>query len=376
MDKIHEKVRDYPNGRLRLVTPQERRQLEQQIYQWNTSGRTPRLGLAPCMTCSREYEACIVYDAGPGRDEFASDGRRGDERFDSSGGDGGSSGGGGGGGTGGTPPSPPAPPFGRPLAPSCRDQVIVDAYSAEVDKRVFASLDRSGTGSPPDWRLSLGSGGIRFNVTAHTVSGPIPPEQIDLHFVQNVGQFVGEFQARSPVTGRDASSAFEPSRPDCGTTMLDMFRDDVPPPPFFRPSSRSKSAGRLALTAIDQPHINGIRTIYANGSLLNRLFVALSYRMHLVCSVGSDHRNFETLQFIDWGVQMAGALTPTGEPPPPDLAVNHRVYAWPGMPYAFHLDEERTRIAKGTATPSTARPPRLNAPTFNQCYRGSSVARP
>ncbi len=78
MSKVEEVARGYPNGRIFIVTPQEKSRLEDEILAWNQRGGQPIRAMAPCFNCSQEYEACIVFDRGgnrtPGGDEFASSG--------------------------------------------------------------------------------------------------------------------------------------------------------------------------------------------------------------------------------------------------------------------------------------------------------------
>ena len=62
MSKIYETAEKYSNSVILLLTPEERRKVEDEIKAWNEQRKTPRKGMDPCSTCSQEYEACIVFD--------------------------------------------------------------------------------------------------------------------------------------------------------------------------------------------------------------------------------------------------------------------------------------------------------------------------
>jgi hypothetical protein len=72
MSRVVAAAQGYPNGRIYILTPQEKSKLEQQLAQWNRSGGRPMREMAPCFDCSPRYEACIVFERGG--DVFASNG--------------------------------------------------------------------------------------------------------------------------------------------------------------------------------------------------------------------------------------------------------------------------------------------------------------
>ncbi len=78
MSKVEAAARRYPNGRILILTPEEKSKLQREFAEWNSRGGRPLREMAPCFNCSPEYEACIVFeresDPRPGTDEFASDG--------------------------------------------------------------------------------------------------------------------------------------------------------------------------------------------------------------------------------------------------------------------------------------------------------------
>jgi hypothetical protein len=61
-DKLYATADKYSKSVILLVTPEERRKVENEIKQMNEQGKTPRKGMDPCSTCSQYYEACIVFD--------------------------------------------------------------------------------------------------------------------------------------------------------------------------------------------------------------------------------------------------------------------------------------------------------------------------
>ena len=159
---------------------------------------------------------------------------------------------------------------------------------------------------------------------------------------------------------------FEPLRRDCDLTLLDMYRDETPPP-FYHAEALALYSGQYDLVASDDPSIRRIRLFYAANHRLDRVFFLYLYRMYLGCIVDNDWQHFETLQTLDWGVQLAGAVTEGAEAPPSDYPAHHHVYAWPDVPYLFHLDEKRSKRCMEQPVISTETP-KMTTPTHNQCY--------
>jgi hypothetical protein len=124
-----------------------------------------------------------------------------------------------------------------PAAPGCRDQVEVELFRAVPDPGIVVSIDSdsSAAGTQPRWGLSVRSEGMRFEARAYITSGLLRPEQIRLHFIQNVTQFMGSLQARAPRASPsdpivEKALDLKPLRSDCGLPLLDMYRDEAPPP--------------------------------------------------------------------------------------------------------------------------------------------------
>jgi hypothetical protein len=77
MSKVEAAARQYPNGRILILTPQEKAELQDQLAEWNRNGGRPMREMAPCFNCSQQFEACIVFERGggvPPGDEFSSNG--------------------------------------------------------------------------------------------------------------------------------------------------------------------------------------------------------------------------------------------------------------------------------------------------------------
>lgn len=76
MSKVEAAARQYPNGRVLILTPQEKTRLQKEFADWNSAGGRPMREMAPCFNCSPAYEACIVFERGgrPAEDVFASTG--------------------------------------------------------------------------------------------------------------------------------------------------------------------------------------------------------------------------------------------------------------------------------------------------------------
>ena len=79
MSRIYAAVRQYRNGRLLFLTPDEEARLREQFRRSNEAGHSPLQEMAPCFGCNQDHSACIVFD-GPeqrptrGPDRFASNG--------------------------------------------------------------------------------------------------------------------------------------------------------------------------------------------------------------------------------------------------------------------------------------------------------------
>ena len=61
-DRVLPALRQYPNGKFFILTPQEKREWETRFSAWNQAGGQPMRMMAPCFNCSPEYELCIVFD--------------------------------------------------------------------------------------------------------------------------------------------------------------------------------------------------------------------------------------------------------------------------------------------------------------------------
>jgi hypothetical protein len=71
MEKIYEVARTKLNPHILLLTPRELTEVQEEIKQLNESSDTVTKHLHPCMTCSQDYEACIVFDELEGSTEAA-----------------------------------------------------------------------------------------------------------------------------------------------------------------------------------------------------------------------------------------------------------------------------------------------------------------
>lgn len=76
MSKVEDAARGYPNSRILILTPQEKRDLEDKLAAQDPRSGAAIVQMAPCFNCSQAYEACILFSRdGPisGGDEFGSD---------------------------------------------------------------------------------------------------------------------------------------------------------------------------------------------------------------------------------------------------------------------------------------------------------------
>ncbi|MGH6879515.1 MAG: hypothetical protein ACREFM_01250 [Hypericibacter sp.] len=75
MSKVEDAAKGYPNSRILILTPQEKRDLEDKLAAQDPRSGATIVEMAPCFNCSQEYEACILFSRGgpiPGGDEFGS----------------------------------------------------------------------------------------------------------------------------------------------------------------------------------------------------------------------------------------------------------------------------------------------------------------
>lgn len=163
MSRLEAAVKNYPNGRLLIVTMQEKREIEEQLAAQNPRA-TPRIQMAPCFNCSREYEACILFSRdGPiPNDVFASNAPPGGDEYGSNGGGNPPPGGDDYGSNGGN--NPPGsgddgdPGSNGPLAP-----VLYGACPAD-----YSNMDRPGLS--PEMHYALGFSQAARKCMADTVS--------------------------------------------------------------------------------------------------------------------------------------------------------------------------------------------------------------
>jgi len=77
MSKVEDAARGYPNSRILILTPEEKRDLEEKLASQDPRSGAPIVQMAPCFNCSQDYEACILFSRDgpiPGGDEFGSNG--------------------------------------------------------------------------------------------------------------------------------------------------------------------------------------------------------------------------------------------------------------------------------------------------------------
>jgi hypothetical protein len=157
---------------------------------------------------------------------------------------------------------------------------------AVADHRIFVSIDNISPeeGAPPQWVLSIRPGGMRFEARAHITSGLLSPEQIRLHFIQNVTKFEGRLQVRAPRASPsdpivEKRLDLQPLRSDCGSPLLDMYRDEAPPPPFYHEevlTMFSAPDAMYGISAVDHPWIQNIGVwLLASLSFLGASFLLL-----------------------------------------------------------------------------------------------------
>ena len=366
MNKILEAARRYPNPRLFIVTPREKRQIEQEIAAWNrTHANAPLVGMAPCFTCSSEYEACVVYQRDGGGDLFASSsldsGGRGGDTFGSAGAAGGTGVGGGSSATGSTgvgrgDARTTAPPT-DPRYTRCRDQVTVH----ELTPRSNSGMATRRTG-PDVVDLTTGGGGqqgMRMAARATVRPGPINPALIDIRFVQNVTFYQGQLSRDSGpptvLTVRGRGCVLRDGQP-----LLDMARvNRYPQPPFFALAlgSRSSDPGadgsieRLAILQ-DSPGLSSVVLREPDGSRVTGVHVQWSFKTYLVCTVAGRWDGttpyFETLRTVTWTANLTGRTPATGAGPPTSA---------PGASGVLHQP----------VVVSSERPLALTEPYFNTC---------
>ncbi len=270
---------------------------------------------------------------------------------------------------GGREPSRPA----SETTGDCRAQVRVAAFDATVTN-AFSSApgnpDPKSPQPPPGSGPVLwlkagfpGSEAITLRADVAISAGTLSPSDITIRFIQNATRYDGRLFWRDAP---EEEVGFRTSR--CSMDRLDMFRLELPPPPFYRANGGAIGPGDWSIEMHDSPSLGTVFLHSDDGHWLERVDVTYAYSTYLVCAVRDRPETIRTLERLDWEVRFAGdvlyAPPAPSTPPPAGLYKSSR---WTGAGWAFALAPWAGVWADGRIR--TTELPETGRPTFNECLQ-------